>query len=512
MELSVRNRAYQIVVIIVVFFVSVNAANIYEDLELLGQTLTIVRDSYVDEVDLEYLINEAIRGMVEYLDEHSTYLDTEDVRLFEEEAHGRFGGIGVMVGLREGVPTIVAPIERSPAWSVGLRPGDSILEIDGIATLGMSLRSAVARLRGSIGSTVTITVRRPGISGFTRLEIEREEIIIPTVPYYFTVEADNGEKIGYIRFSMFIHSSTQALRTAIDGLVKQDVSGLVIDLRGNPGGLLSEATSAADLLMPPGELICYTIGNKGAAFNEYSSAEPPLVKSQRVVLLVDEGSASGSEILSGALQSSEEGIVVGKRTYGKGTVQEIRYLEDGSAIKITTARWFTPDGVCVDMNLGTVDSLRFPDAKPMKGIIPNIAVKSAPGDTMILELTAGLIQQFLDSNAEKIGSGSTDISDFSVDTTIVHEFSDWLSLDSELKESYPDSVRDMIREIAERKEAVRRYIGTEIVRRKWGDEGVARYDCETDPFVITGIDIAADAIRFENSLPLRATKLDSLQG
>jgi hypothetical protein len=164
------------------------------------------------------------------------------------------------------------------------------------------------------------------------------------------------------------------------------------------------------------------------------------------------------------------------------------------------------------MNLGTVDSLRFPDAKPMKGIIPNIAVESAPGDTMILEVTAGLIQQFLDSDAEKIGSGSTDISDFSVDTTIVHEFSDWLSSDSELAESYPDSVRDMIREIAERKEAVRRYIGTEIVRRKWGDEGVARYGCETDPFVITGIDLAADALRFKNALSLRATKLDSLQG
>ena len=497
-----------------VLFVSVSATagNIYEDLELMGQTLTIVRDSYVDDVDIEYLINEAIRGMVEYLDEHSTYLDTEDVRLFEEETNGRFGGIGVMMGLREGIPTVVAPIEGSPAWTAGLRPGDQVLEIGGIATLGLSLRSAVARLRGEVGTPVYVTVKRPGITGLTQLEITREEITIPTVPHSFTIDAENGKRIGYVRFSMFMHSSAKNFRTAINELITQRIAGLIIDLRGNPGGLLSEATEVADQLLPPDELICYTIGKKGQEHREYMSVEPALIGDIPLILLVDEGSASGSEIVSGALQAQNAGIVVGQRTFGKGTVQEIRFLEDGSAVKITTARWFTPDGICIDMNLGVVDSLRFPGSRLSRGIIPNVEIAAGPGDTLLLELTAGLTQSFLDSYAGTVLRGIMEFKDFSVDSNIVDEFSNWLSDESALSQSNPDSVKDIIHEISNRENAIRRYLGTEIVRRNWGDEGVARYECEIDPFIIAGIEYASEESRFEKALPLRATRDDSIHG
>ncbi len=486
------------------------AGNVYRDLELLGQTLTIVRDSYVDEVDIGVLLENALRGMVDVLDQHSTYLDTEDLRLLREEAEGKFGGLGIVVGMREGVLTVVAPLDGSPAQAGGLRPGDRLVEIDGLTTFGMSLRSAIARLRGRIGAPVELTINRPGVTTNLSVEITREEIEVPNVPYAFHVVSPTGKRVGYLRLAAFTEKTSAVFRAALEQLLSQECEGLVIDLRGNPGGLLSQAVEVADLLLPQGAPVCYTVGRRGSQTVEYWSKNPAVIGDLPLVGLIDGGMASGAEIVASALQSNANGVLLGNTSFGKGTVQELRDLGDGTAIKITTGRWFTPEGFCVDVGLGVVDSTRAsPGERGRVGVDPNIEGVVPEGGALALDLASGLAQAFVDSFVGAAEEMLISPESFRPGDELVESLASWIEHASTLSMDDPDSAALLATQVREEKAHVARYVGTEVARRRWGNEGAARFVCHADSVVIRGISLVSDAEAYQIALHMRATNQDS---
>lgn len=312
----------------------------YESLENFANILAIVRKNYVEEVDTEKLVDGAIKGMLGALDPHSAYL-TED--LYEElqtETQGRFGGLGIEVTVRDGVLTVVSPIEDTPAARVGIEPGDQIFKIEDELTKDMGLIEAVKRLRGPKGSSVNITVRRKGSDKLLDFKIVRDVIKIRSVRTY---ELKPG--FVYARLAQFQESTTDDLRAAIEKWHAQDGSlkGLILDLRNNPGGLLTQAVKVSDLFLDSG-LIVYTDGRLEHQKQKFSASKEGSWIGFPIVVLVNGGSASASEIVAGALQDHRRAIVLGTQTFGKGSVQTILPLNDRSALRLTTAKYYTPNG------------------------------------------------------------------------------------------------------------------------------------------------------------------------
>ncbi|MBN1426070.1 S41 family peptidase [Candidatus Fermentibacteria bacterium] len=486
--------------------VGVNAtgsSNVYRDLELLGQSLSIVRDAYVDPVDVSVLVDYALRSMVESLDQHSTYLDSEDLEAVRQEAEGTFGGVGVVVASRGGFITVVAPLEGSPSAEAGLRPADVIVEIDGQTTQALPLRRAVALMRGSPGSWVELTLRRKGFSDDLVLRIQRRMITIPTVPYSFTLRGPDNRRYGYVRLASFTTTAVEQSRDALQRSVKEGCAGIILDLRANPGGLLDKAVGVADLLFAEGVPICYTIGRQGSQRTDHASVTPG-IDSLPVVALVEEGTASGSEIVAGALQENRRGIVVGRPTFGKGTVQEIRELGDGNAVKITTARWFTPHGYCIDRELGGVDTTRLaPTTPPRVGVVPNILVEEPTPAFLEAELADALPVAWMDSVARVVHPprGPTELQ---VDDSLLRTAGTWLAHNSPLAASNPDSAAALASALRDGHPAARQFFGAELARRWWPDSGASKYLAATDTLVHVALAFLADPVRYEAALDLRA--------
>lgn len=300
-----------------------------------------VENSYVDPVDEDRLIDGAIRGMVGTLDPHSTYLNPEEYALLESDTTGQFGGVGVEIDARGDFLTVMAPIPGSPAARAGVRAGDEILEIDGHDARGIDVDEAVRRMRGAPGSHVRVLLRRRGVAEPIRLDLVREVVHVASVESRML-----PENVGYVVLRSFQERSSDEITRALDRLTQQAggrLQGLVLDLRNNPGGLLDESIFIADEFLREGVIVT-TRGRDGSAQDEARAHAAGTRPDFPMVVLVNEYTASAAEILSGALQDHHRALIVGTRTFGKGSVQTVIDLPDGGALKLTIARYFTPSG------------------------------------------------------------------------------------------------------------------------------------------------------------------------
>jgi len=311
----------------------------YEQLRLFTEVLSIVQNQYVDEVAPKDLIYNAIKGTLRGLDPHSSFLDPDSYREMQVETSGSFGGLGIEITLRDDVLTVVAPIEGTPAYRAGLQPGDKIVKIDGLVTKDMQLPDAVKKMRGKPGSKVTISVVREGWTEPHDFEIQREQIRVHSVR-----SQDLGSGIAYIKLRQFQEQTAHDLETALEKFNKGEFKGLVLDLRNNPGGLLTSAVEVSEKFVDDGKLVVYTEGRVRNQNMRFSAHAKHAFSTLPMVVLVNQGSASASEIVAGALQDYGRAIVVGTQTFGKGSVQTIIPLSDGSGLRLTTAKYFTPKG------------------------------------------------------------------------------------------------------------------------------------------------------------------------
>ncbi|UCH09031.1 MAG: S41 family peptidase [Fidelibacterota bacterium] len=295
---------------------------------------------YVDDINDEDLIEASIQGMLEDLDPYTVYIQEEDQMSVGMLTRGKYGGVGIRLGVRGDTLTVIAPMEDTPAYRAGIRPGDKIIAIDHESALDLRTDDAAQKIRGKPGTEVILTFRRYGEKEPFDITLVREEIKVNDLPYY---GVDNG--IGYIRVSRFSRDAAKEVRNAISELQDQQIGGLVIDLRDNPGGLLQDAVVMVDALVEPGLSIVETRGRTKKATRTYMSEnEPALEAATPLIILVNEGSASASEIVAGAIQDLDRGVIIGERTFGKGLVQSIFPVGKNTSLKVTTAKYYIPSG------------------------------------------------------------------------------------------------------------------------------------------------------------------------
>jgi carboxyl-terminal processing protease len=330
----------------------------YESLETFTNILSIVKKNYVEDVNTKSLVSGAINGMLSSLDPHSAYLTPDLYKELQMDTQGRFGGLGIEITIRGGVLTVVSPIEDTPAAKAGVKPGDQIFKIEDEFTKDMTLVDAVKKMRGPKGTKITISVRREGVAELISFTLVRDTIRVQSVR-----SRNLEEGYGYVRLAQFQERSDRDLQRSLEKLIaeKGGLKGLVLDLRNNPGGLLTQAVRVADLFLDSG-MIVYTEGRIEAQRQKYFAQKDGSWMDFPVVVLVNGGSASASEIVAGALQDHKRAIVLGTKTFGKGSVQTILPLDDSSALRLTTARYFTPKGRSIQA----------------MGIVPDIIVESTP--------------------------------------------------------------------------------------------------------------------------------------
>lgn len=325
--------------------VNANSTKLYENFEIFSSAFHNIKTYFYNTKMLEsqQLMYGAIKGMLKSLDDdHSSFLEPKDLKSLNEETSGEFGGLGIMIGIRDEKLTIISPIYGTPAWKHHIQAGDIIIQIDGKSTENISLREAVRKLRGKVGTSVKISVARKGHDQPIDVTIVRDVIKIETVK----TEYLKKDKIGYIKITQFAGNTAELLRDALKTVLdKKDTKALIIDLRNNPGGLLSAAIQTADLFLSEG-LIVYTKGRYQSDLSRYFARTMGTYVDDNlpIVVLVNQGSASASEIFAGALQDTRRAFLLGTKTFGKGSVQRILPMKDGSAMKLTVALYYTPSG------------------------------------------------------------------------------------------------------------------------------------------------------------------------
>jgi len=319
----------------------------YENLTVFTRALQLIRQDYVDANKIGYrdLTYSALRGMLGSLDPHSQFMEPTDFREMQNETRSEFGGLGIVVSTKDGVLTVVSPMEDSPGFRAGISPGDQILRINGTTTEKMSLQDAINLLRGDPGQKATLTIFRPSTKETKDYPLQREVIKVASVKDAKILDQSitGNFKIGYVRITQFNEPTAQELDQKLNELQAQGMQALIVDLRYNPGGLLVSAVDVCGLFLPPRTMVVYTEGRDASQRREYFTSKN---EKQRpnfpVVLLVNNGSASGSEIVAGALKDLNRAILVGDTTFGKGSVQSVIQLPDGAALRLTTAKYYTP--------------------------------------------------------------------------------------------------------------------------------------------------------------------------
>ncbi len=313
-----------------------------EDLRTFSDVFGRIKNDYVEEVDDSKLLESAVRGMLSGLDPHSSYLDEEQFKELQVGTSGQFGGLGIEVGMEDGFVKVIAPIDDTPAQKAGIQAGDLIIRLDDTPVKGLSLNEAVKIMRGKPGSELMLTVVREGVEQPLKIKIVRAVIKVKSVKNRMLEDG-----FGYVRISQFQSKTADNLVKAISDLKKENdnkaLKGLVLDLRNNPGGVLNGAVAVSDAFLKKG-LIVYTEGRVNDSKLRFNATPDDLINDAPLVVLVNQGSASASEIVSGALQDHKRAIIVGSRTFGKGSVQTILPLSNGAAVKLTTARYYTPSG------------------------------------------------------------------------------------------------------------------------------------------------------------------------
>jgi len=325
----------------------------YEELKVFTEALSVVRKNYVEDVKPIDLIYGAIKGMLSSLDPHSGFMTPEMYKEMQVDTKGEFGGIGIQIGIKDGMLTVIAPIEDTPAYKAGIKAGDKIMKINNEFTKDMGIHDAVSKMRGAPSTSVKLTILREGWKETREFTIVREIIKIKSVKS--KVLEDN---IGYVKINQFQEQTAGDLSNAMDKLTEEKISALILDLRNNPGGLLNSAVDVSSQFLPPGKLVVFIKDRKGER-QEYRSGKNKLNFTKPMIVLVNQGSASASEIVAGALKDWNRAVLVGTQTFGKGSVQSVVPLSDGSAMRLTTARYYTPKEISIQTT----------------GIAPDIVVK-----------------------------------------------------------------------------------------------------------------------------------------
>ena len=334
-----------------------NKQNAYNKLKVFSEVLSLIESNYVEPIEKDSMIEGAISGMVKSLDPHTSYMPPVSYKEMQVETTGKFGGLGIEISVRDGVLTVVSPIEDTPAFKVGIEPGDKIIKIEDESTLDMTLQDAVSRLRGETGSPVTITIFRKTFKAPKEFTIVRDIIKVRSV-----VSKLYQNNIGYIKIRSFSKNTSSGLDKALEELRGKGITKLILDVRNNPGGLLNQAVEVTDRFLNRENLIVYTKGRSDEQNMRFTSHDKVAGVSYPMIVLVNGGSASASEIVAGALQDLGRAVILGTQTFGKGSVQTIIPLSDGSALRLTTARYYTPSGRVIQEN----------------GIEPDIIVEMKP--------------------------------------------------------------------------------------------------------------------------------------
>ena len=333
-----------IVSFFLIFIISINSAlslenEIYKKIDLFGEVLEKINDEYVDEIDQSKSMDSAINGLLQSLDPYSSYMSPEIFNEMQTETSGEFGGLGIEVGMESGVVKVISPIDDTPASRSGIKAGDYIVKINDTQVQGKSLTEAVELMRGPVGSSIELTVRRQGAKKALTFNIVREIIQIKSV------KADLLEKnIGYIRLTSFNENSSRQIKREIGKLKKNNnLKAYILDLRNNPGGLLSQAIKISDFFLENGEIVS-TKGRKASENRRWFAKQGDLTGGKALIVLINYGSASASEIVAGALKDHKRAILLGDSSYGKGSVQSIIPLKNDGAIRLTIAKYYLPSG------------------------------------------------------------------------------------------------------------------------------------------------------------------------
>jgi len=314
-------------------------SDIYKKIDLFGEVLEKINKEYVDEVDQSKSMDAAINGLLQSLDPYSAYMTPESFEGMQTETSGKFGGLGIEVGMESGVVKVISPIDNTPASKAGLKAGDYIVKIDGVQVQGKSLMDAVDLMRGLVGSSIEITVRRRGVKKALIFNITREIIQVQSVKSELI---DNN--IGYIRLTSFNENSSDQIKEKVKKLNKnKNLKGYILDLRNNPGGLLSQAIKISDFFLENGEIVS-TKSRKVSENRKWFAKKGDITDGKTLIVLINYGSASASEIVAGALKDHKRAIILGENSYGKGSVQSIIPLKNRGAIRLTIAKYYLPSG------------------------------------------------------------------------------------------------------------------------------------------------------------------------
>ena len=336
-----------------------HATETYEELKTFSEVLTQVQRNYVDETKVRDLVQGAIRGMLSTLDPHSAYMTPEMYKEMQVETKGEFGGVGIQIGVKENRLAVIAPIEGTPAYRAGIKSGDFITKVNEETTKDLTLMDAVQKMRGPKGSKINLTIQRDGTADPLQFTLVRDTIKIESV------KSKVLDNIGYIRLTQFQESTGRDLSKVLKQFKDQKLQSTILDLRNNPGGLLTSAVEVSEQFLPGGKLIVYTKGRESKK-DEWIAKGKDQMDDSPMIVLVNEGSASASEIVAGALQDYGRAVVVGTTSFGKGSVQTILPLGDGSGLRLTTAKYYTPKGRSIQST----------------GITPDIVVKPQPPTTV----------------------------------------------------------------------------------------------------------------------------------
>lgn len=438
-------------------------------LELFLDVYSMTRVSYVDSLESAELIEAALEGMLQSLDPNSVLLTPEEFENLQIQLQGSFEGVGITIGQREGWLTVISPLEGTPAHRAGMRGGDRIVQIDGESTEGITTQDAVAQIRGPKGTVVELTVIRAGVRDSLEFDIERGVIDYPSVSSAFMMD----DSVGYIRLSRFSQESARDLYREIDTLRSQGAGSLILDLRGNSGGLFLPAVEVSDIFLPAGAPV---VSTRGKAVGERSySAQRGVLYNGELVVLVDGGSASSAEIVAGALKDNGRATVVGSRTFGKGSVQNLSDLGDYPglghyAVKLTTARYYTPSGHSIDRTMR--EDFLDPDAEETWGIAPDV-------DVEIPEVSGGLMleleREALFFKFARRYTTTHDVPDgFWPDQQVMAEFTDFLE-----EEEFDYDPQ----ELAQSTSYVERALFREIALRMWSMEAYYRAVSPHDEYI-----------------------------
>ena len=338
-----KNKFIFIFLIILSFFFSkiilaANDENIYDKIDLFGEVLDKINKEYVEEINQSDSMDAAINGVLQSLDPYSAYMSPQTFKEMETETRGKFGGLGIEVGMEFGVVKVITPMDDSPAEREGVKAGDYIVKINGIQVQGKTLSEAVELMRGPVGSKLEITIRRKGVKKALVFEITREIIEVKSVKSKII-----DDSVGYIRLTAFNENSSKQIKNKIKKFKKNKINKYVLDLRNNPGGLLSQAVKISDFFLDNGEIVS-TKSRKSSENRKYFAKKGDIINGKTLVVLINYGSASASEIVAGALKDHKRAILIGKNSYGKGSVQSIIPLKNKGAIRLTISKYYLPSG------------------------------------------------------------------------------------------------------------------------------------------------------------------------